>query len=160
MASANAVPSNHIVEIEPNQGNDESKDQGCPMRAIPMSGEFIDLNLPAHDPSFPKPRGPLPVPQEIEEAVAREEARITREHGFVMVPAAKQRMLNDLTLQYSYEGACVASRHTPSGVEILAVGRDDARQYRENHPPETRQDVRIGTVSMSRLEVPLAYRNR
>jgi hypothetical protein len=111
-----------------------------------MSSEFIDLTLPADDPSFPKPRGLLPVPQEIEEAVAREEARFTREHGFVIAPEARQRMLNDLTLQYYYEGAYVASRHTPLGVEILAVGRDEARQYREHQPPETRQDVRIGMV--------------
>ena len=68
------------------------------------------------------------------------------EHGFVIAPEARQRMLNDLTLQYYYESAYVASRHTPLGVEILAVGRDEARQYREHHPPGTRQDVRIGTV--------------
>ena len=80
-----------------------------------MSSELIDLTLPAHDPSFPKPRGLLPVPQEIEEAVAREEARIAREHGFVIAPEARQRMLDDLTLQYYYEGAYVASRHTPLG---------------------------------------------
>ena len=91
-------------------------------------------------------------------AVAREEARITREHGFVIAPEARQRMLNDLTLQSCYERACVASRHTPLGVEILAVGPDEASQYRENHPPESRQDVRIVIVLMSRLEVPLAYR--
>ena len=111
-----------------------------------MSSEFIDLTLPADDPSFPKPRGLLPVPQEIEEAVAREEARITREYGFVIAPEARQRMLNDLTLQYYYESAYVASRHTPLGVEILAVGWDEANQYRNDHPPETRQDVRIGIV--------------
>jgi hypothetical protein len=113
--------------------------------AIPMSSELIDLTLPAYDPIFPKPRGHLPVPQEIEEAVAREEARAMREHGFVIAPEARQRMLNDLTLQYYYESAYVASRHTPVGVEVLAVGWDEAHQYRENHPPETRQDVRIGT---------------
>jgi hypothetical protein len=55
-------------------------------------------------------------------------------------------MLNDLTLQYYYDGAYVASRHTPLGVEILAVGWDEAHHYRLNHPPATRQDVRIGTV--------------
>jgi hypothetical protein len=78
------------------------------------------------------------VPQKIEEAVAREEVRITREHGFVIAPEARRRMLNDLTLQYYHEGAYVASRHTPLGVEILAVGWDQAYQYRENDPPETR----------------------
>jgi len=68
-----------------------------------MSSELIDLTLPARDPSFPKPLGLLPVPREIEEAVAREGARIVREHGFVIAPEARQRMLNDLTLQYYYE---------------------------------------------------------
>jgi hypothetical protein len=63
-----------------------------------------------------------------------------------MAPGARQRMLNDLTLWYYFEGADVASRHTRLGVEILAVGRDEARRYREHHPPETRHDVRIGTV--------------
>ena len=111
-----------------------------------MSSELIDLTLPAHDPSFPKPRGLLPVPQEVEEAVAREEARVRREHGIVIAPEARQRMLNDLTLQYYYEGAYVASRHTSLGVEVLAVGWDEASKFIKEHPPETRDDVRIGTV--------------
>ncbi len=111
-----------------------------------MSSEIIDLTLPAHDPSFPKPRGLLPVPREIEETVAREEARIAGENGIVIAPEARRRMLDDLTIQYYYEGAYVASRRTPQGIAILAVGWDEANQYRENHPPETRQDVRIGIV--------------
>jgi hypothetical protein len=111
-----------------------------------MSSEIIDLTLPAHDPSFPKPRGLLAVPQEIEETVAREEARIARENGIVIAPEARRRMLDDLTIQYYYEGEYVASRRTPHGIEILAVGWDEANQYREKHPPETRQDVRIGIV--------------
>lgn len=111
-----------------------------------MPSEIIDLTLPAHDPSFPKPRGLLPVPQEIEETVAREEARVARESGIVIAPEARRRMLDDLTIQYYYEGAYVASRRTPRGIEILAVGWDEASQYRGNHPPETRQDVRIGIV--------------
>jgi hypothetical protein len=45
-----------------------------------MSSGLLDLTLPARDASFPKPRGPVPVPQEIEEAVAGEEARVTRDH--------------------------------------------------------------------------------
>ena len=55
-------------------------------------------------------------------------------------------MLNDLTLQYYYEDAYVASRHTPHGVEVLAVGWDETKEYVREHPPETRRDVRIGTV--------------
>jgi hypothetical protein len=111
-----------------------------------MSSELIDLTLPAHDPSFPKPRGLLPVPREIEEAVAREEARIMREHGFVISAEARQRMIDESTLHYYYEGAYVASRRTPQGVEIVAVGPDEASQYIRSHPPEERQDVMIGTV--------------
>ena len=111
-----------------------------------MSRQFVDQTLPAHDPSFPKPRGLLPVPHEIEEAVAREEARIVREYGIVIAPEARQRMLNDLTLQYYYEGAYVASRQSPLGVEVLAVGWDEASKFIKEHPPETRDDVRIGTV--------------
>ena len=111
-----------------------------------MSSELIDLTLPAHDPSFPKPRGLLPVPQEIKEAVAREEARIVREHGFEMNPEARQRMIDECTLHYYYEGAYVASRRTPQGVEILAVGPDEASHYIKSYPPEERQDVMIGTV--------------
>ena len=111
-----------------------------------MSDRIIDLSLPAHDPTFPKPRGLLPVPPEIEETVAREEARFIREHGTGFSPEARRRILNDLTLQYYYEDAYVASRHTPHGVEVLAVGWDEVHQYRQDHPPETRRDVRIGTV--------------
>ena len=111
-----------------------------------MSSEIIDLSSPAHDPTVPKPRGLLPVPQEIEETVAREEARVARESGVVITPKARRRMLDDLTHQYYYEGAYIASRRTPQCVEILAVGWDEAKEYRKNIPPETRQDVRVGTV--------------
>ena len=79
-----------------------------------MSSELIDLTLPAHDPSFPKPRGLLPVPPGIEEAVAREDARVVREHGFVVAPEARQRMLDDFTLQYYYEGAYSTAHQRPS----------------------------------------------
>jgi len=64
-----------------------------------MSSEIVDLTLPAHDPSFPKPRGLLAVPQEIEATVAHEEARIARENGIVIAPEARRRMLDDLTIQ-------------------------------------------------------------
>ncbi|HZW34834.1 MAG TPA: hypothetical protein VFF52_29195 [Isosphaeraceae bacterium] len=111
-----------------------------------MAGEFIDLTLPARDPKFPKPRGLLPVPPELEKAVASEEARLIQRHGTGMAPEARQKMLDDFTLQYYYEGAYVVSRRVPGGVEVLAVGWEAASQYRKDHPPETRQDVRIGMV--------------
>jgi hypothetical protein len=55
-------------------------------------------------------------------------------------------MLDDLTLQYYYEDAYVAYRRTPQGIEVLAVGWNESSQYLKDHPPETRQDVEIGTV--------------
>jgi hypothetical protein len=111
-----------------------------------MSSHFIDLTLPAHDPNFPKPRGLPPVPPYAEKVVAREEARIAREHGFQIAPEARQRMLDDWTLNYYHDGAYIAYRRTPQGIEVLAVGWDEASKYLEDHPPETRQDVLIGVV--------------
>ena len=111
-----------------------------------MSSELVDLNMPSHDPSLPKPRGLLPVPREVEESVAQFEARFARENGCSIAPEARQRILNDWTLSYYYDGAYVASRRTPQGVEVLAVGWDEAHKYRQDHPLETRKDVRIGTV--------------
>jgi hypothetical protein len=111
-----------------------------------MTGHFIDLTLPAHDPNFPKPRGLLAVPPKVAEWVASEEARILREHGIQMAPEARQRMLDDWTLNYYYDDAYIAYRRTPQGVEILAVGREEVDKYRDDHPLETRRDVRFGVV--------------
>jgi len=107
-----------------------------------MSSEIIDLTLPAHDPNFPKPRGLLPVPPEVEESVARDQARL---QPYFTDEYAK-RARDDMTLRYYYEGAYVAYRRTPQGVEVLAVGWDEVSKYLDDHPPETQQDVRIGSV--------------
>jgi hypothetical protein len=109
-----------------------------------MFERLIDTTLPAHDPNFPKPRGLLPVPPEIEETVAREEARALREHGVVITEEARRRMRDECTLNWYYDGSYVASRRTPDGVEVLAVGWDEVEEYRNAHPAETRKDVRIG----------------
>jgi hypothetical protein len=111
-----------------------------------MPTDLIDWTLPAYDPNFPKPRGLLAVPPEVAEQVASEEARIAREKGIQIAPEARQWMLDDWTLRYYYENAYVAYRRTPQGVEVLAVGWEEAHRYRDDHPPETRRDVRIGTV--------------
>jgi hypothetical protein len=49
---------------------------------------------------------------------------IARENGNVIAPEARRRMLDDLTIQYYYDGAYVASWRTPHGIEILADERD------------------------------------
>src|SRR3954468_17903713 len=111
-----------------------------------MSDRIIDLALPAHDPNFPKPRGLVPVPPEVAEWIADLEARVIREHGAPIDPEARQRILDDWTLNYYYDDAYIAHRRTPQGVEVLAVGREEVDKYLDDHPLETRRDVRIGVV--------------
>jgi hypothetical protein len=109
-----------------------------------MASHFIDLTLPAHDPNFSKPRGLLPVPPKVAGQVADFEARFVREHGAPMDPEARQRILDDWTLNDYYDDAYIAYRRTPQGVEVLAVGWEEASKYLEDHPLETRRDVVIG----------------
>jgi hypothetical protein len=111
-----------------------------------MASDLIDWTIPAHDPNFIKPRGLLPVPPEVAEGVDRLDAQIVRELGQPMTQEARQRSLDYGTLNWYYENAYIAFRRTSHGVEVLAVGRDEIEQYRKDHPPETRRDVRIGTV--------------
>jgi hypothetical protein len=111
-----------------------------------MSDRIIDLTIPAHDPNFPKPRGLIPVPPEVAQWMADLEARVFRELGGPLDPEAKQRILADWTLNYYYDGTYIAHRRTSQGVEVVAVGPEEVRKYMKEHPPETRQDVRIGVV--------------
>jgi hypothetical protein len=111
-----------------------------------MPSDLIDLTLPAHDPNFPKPRGLLPVPPQVAEQVADFEARFVREHSVSIDPEARQRMLDDWTLRYFYDGAYVASRRTIQGVEVLAVGWEEARKYLSPRSSELNPDVRVETV--------------
>jgi hypothetical protein len=111
-----------------------------------MASHVIDLTLPAHDPNFPKPRGLLPVPPQVAEQVARFEARFIQEHGVPIAPEARQWMLDDWTLRYYYDDAYIAYRRTPQGVEVLAVGWEEASKYLDPRSSETHPDVRVGTV--------------
>jgi hypothetical protein len=111
-----------------------------------MVQHFTDLTLPAHDPNFPKPRGLLAVPPEVAEQMASEEARVVREFGGPMPAELRQQLLDDWTLRYYYDEAYVAYRRTPQGVEVLAVGWDEASKYMDDRSPEWRPDIRVGTV--------------
>ena len=126
--------------------DDESEDNALVRGVDPLASHFIDHTLPAHDPNFQKPRGLLAVPSEVAEWVAREEARILREHGIQISPEARKRMLDDWTLNYFYDDSYIAYRRTPQGVEVLAVGWEEARKYLDDRSPEYRQDIRVGTV--------------
>jgi hypothetical protein len=70
----------------------------------------------------PKPRGLLPVPPEVDAAVAEDDAALLRDRGIVPSLDDRQRQVNSLTLQYYYGGQDVAYRVTPRGVELLAAG--------------------------------------
>jgi hypothetical protein len=111
-----------------------------------MYDRFIDTTLPAHDPTFVKPRGLLPVPPEVAESVARHQAEFIRNHGAPYTSEARQRILDNLVLNWYYDGSYVAYRRTPEGVEVLAVGWEEANKYRQEHPLEERRDVIIGAV--------------
>ena len=102
--------------------------------------------MPAHDPNFPKPRGLLPVPPEVADFIARYEAEFIRKHGTYCTPEARQRILDNEVLNWYYDNAYIAYRRTPQGVEVLAVGWEEANKYREEHPLDDRRDVIIGTV--------------
>ena len=83
-----------------------------------MYARIIDENNPRYRGPLPKPRGLLPVPPEIAEEVAREQA--AHQPNYTDDYAKLTR--DDWTLSYYYEGETVASRSTPEGVEVLAVG--------------------------------------
>ncbi len=111
-----------------------------------MASDLIDLTLPAHDPNFLKLRGLLAVPPEVEEQVASMEARILREKDIQINSEARQWMRDDWTLRYYYDGAILAYRRRPQGVEVLAVGYLEASKFLDDRAPDWRQGVRVGTV--------------
>ena len=104
-----------------------------------MFGQIIDESNPRYCGPLPKPRGLLPVPPEIAEQVSREQAS---EQPYYTDDYAKLTR-DDWTLTYYYEGETVASRSTPEGVEVLAVGPEEVRRFFEETPDEAQQGVEI-----------------
>jgi hypothetical protein len=104
-----------------------------------MYGRIIDESNPRYRGPLPKPRGLLPVPPEIAEEVGREQAS---QQPYYTDDYAKLTR-DDWTLTYYYEGETVASRSTPEGVEVLAVGPEEVRRFFEETPDEAQQGVVI-----------------
>jgi hypothetical protein len=111
--------------------------------AIPMPDPFIDQNsslLHAEllRPPIGLPHGPVAPPERVRQIVAQEEVRLLRERQIVPTPEARQRLVNDLTLQYYFDrlGHEVLYRSTPAGPEVLAVGLDEIIAVRERMPLE------------------------
>lgn len=111
-----------------------------------MPNPFIDLTHPAYGPTVPKPRGLLPVPSTVREAVGREEARVRQQHGVTLTPEAHRRLLNDQTLDWYYRDQWVSYRETDQGVEVLAVGLEEAEKLEQKLPPAEFQAVRTRQV--------------
>jgi hypothetical protein len=94
--------------------------------------------------SRPKPRGLLPIPGEVEEIIAKEAARLLKEHGIVPTPEARRRMVDSFTLQYYYEGFHVAYRPTSQGPEVLAVGDEEIGRLLRGMDQEERAKIKVG----------------
>jgi len=92
----------------------------------------------------PKPRGLLPVPPEVEAAVAEDDSSLLKEHRIVPTAEDRQRQVNSLTLQYYYGGHEVAYRLTPQGVELLAAGLSEIRQLVQGMSQEELLTIKIG----------------
>jgi len=88
-----------------------------------MSSESAETWKPFWPPpsETPKPRGLLPVPPEVELAVAREKARLRP----YFTDEAEKRVRDNFTLQYYYEGETILCRETPEGMEVLGVGMEE-----------------------------------
>jgi hypothetical protein len=92
----------------------------------------------------PKPRGLLPVPPEVEAAVAEDDSWLLKYHGIVPTSEDRQRQVNSLTLQYYYGGHDVAYRLTPHGVELLAAGLSEISQLVQGMNQEELLTIKIG----------------
>ena len=92
----------------------------------------------------PKPRGLLPVPPEVEAAVAEDDASLLERYGIVPSAEDRQRQLNSLTLQYYFGGLDVAYRLTPQGVELLAAGLSEIRRLVQGMTQEELLTIKIG----------------
>jgi hypothetical protein len=88
----------------------------------------------------------LPVPQELAELVARDEAECIRKHGTGYSPEARQRILDENVLYWYYDGSYVAYRRTSQGVELLAVGYEEVDKYLAEHPDATLHGVNVEAV--------------
>jgi hypothetical protein len=92
----------------------------------------------------PKPHGLIPVSSEVETIVAREEARLLKDHGIIPTAEARQRMVDSLTLQCYFDGIDIAYRRTPQGVEVVAVGLEEVGELIRTTPREQREGIVFG----------------
>jgi hypothetical protein len=114
-----------------------------------MADPFIDqnsslLHAETLQPPTGLPHGPVAPPERVRQIVAQEEVRLLRDRQIVPTPEARQRLVNDRTLQHYFEGLGheVLYRSTPAGPEVLAVGLDEIMVVRERMPLEEQLNLR------------------
>ena len=111
-----------------------------------MPSTFMDEKQPGYDATLPKPRGLLPVPRAVAEHAEREALRAEIEHGVELTAEARQRMLNQGTLDWFYRDQWVSYRDTSQGVEVLAVGLEEIGELARRLTEEQRSGVKTKLV--------------
>ncbi len=84
------------------------------------------------------PHGLVPIPQEVLDVV---EKQVGKFPPGIITPESRKRMVDDLTLQYYFEGEEIAYRRTDQGIEVFAVGLEEIGEYIRTHPYPERPDV-------------------
>ncbi len=100
-----------------------------------MPATVRDGNAPAPQATLPSRPAVLEPPDEVRDAIAREEARLQGQ-GLTVSPEARKRMLDDWTLSYYFRdlaGVDIAYRPTERGVEVLGVGFEEVLKVRKTH---------------------------
>jgi hypothetical protein len=95
---------------------------------------------PQEPKKLPRPPVPglLPTPPEVQALLEKE----LQDHP--VTAKERQRLTDEWNLQYYYGGEEIAYRHTPQGVEVLAVGMDAACKLLRELPPERDSEVVLG----------------
>lgn len=113
-----------------------------------MIGTFQDCPYPRFSGGAPLrpdqyPHGLIQPSQEVLDVVEKQVAKFS---PGIITPESKKRMIDDLTLQYYFEGEEIAYRHTPEGIEVLAVGLDEIGDYIDSTPDDEQQDVMFAPI--------------
>jgi hypothetical protein len=111
-----------------------------------MSSSLVDQEQAARGTPPSEWRGLLPVPSAVSEHVAQEALRAQKEHGFALTDEAKQRMLNQGTLDWYYRDQWVSYREVPQGVEVLAIGLEEVGNLARTLTEEQRSTVKTKLV--------------
>jgi hypothetical protein len=103
----------------------------------------------------PKPKGLLPVPQEVIDVVDAYIKSFAGEWEFS--PQDRERIIHGLALQWHYGGETVVQRRTERGYEVLASG-DEVWEFLRTASNEEKQGVQIDTLPpWDGLQLPRGY---